>query len=62
MGEWGWKSFDTLTGAEAEDLAAGIERRLIAEEPAISRVDVVPVGEAPPAGGDGTDASPDVVP
>jgi hypothetical protein len=27
MGEWGWKSFDTLTGAEVEDLAAGIERR-----------------------------------
>jgi cation diffusion facilitator family transporter len=53
---------DTLSGAEVEDLAAGIERRLIAEEPAISRVDVVPVGQAEPAGGDGTVASPDGVP
>jgi cation diffusion facilitator family transporter len=42
---------DTLTGAQVEDLAAGIERRLMAEEPAISRVDVVPVGQAPPARG-----------
>lgn len=40
---------DGLTGAEVEDLVAGIERDLTAREEAITRVDVVPVGQAPPA-------------
>jgi cation diffusion facilitator family transporter len=40
---------DSLTGAEVEELVAGIERELIARDDAITRVDVVPVGQAPPA-------------
>jgi cation diffusion facilitator family transporter len=40
---------DGLTGAEVEQLVAGIERRFTEAEPAITRVDVVPVGQAPPA-------------
>jgi cation diffusion facilitator family transporter len=40
---------DGLSGHEVEDLVAGIERDLTAREPAITRVDVVPVGQAPPA-------------
>lgn len=40
---------DGLTGAEVEEMAAGIERRFTEAEPAITRVDIVPVGQAPPA-------------
>ncbi len=40
---------DGLSGAEVEHLVAGIERDLTAREDAITRVDVVPVGLAPPA-------------
>ena len=40
---------DTLTGAEVEQLAAGIERQFMQAEPAITRVDIVPVGQAAPA-------------
>ena len=40
---------DSLSGAQVEELAAGIERRLVTREPAITRVDIVPVGQAAPA-------------
>src|SRR5262249_37457064 len=42
---------DGLTGAEVEGLVAGIERDLTSREETITRVDVVPVGQAPPATG-----------
>ena len=44
---------DGLTGAEVEALVAGIERDLTSREEAITRVDVVPVGDAPPAAASG---------
>ncbi|HKY67946.1 MAG TPA: cation diffusion facilitator family transporter [Acidimicrobiales bacterium] len=40
---------DTLTGAQVEELASGIERRFVEAEPSITRVDIVPVGQAAPA-------------